>query len=190
MSHLSSVNLESSSLSTLIIRLNSGNTQVDVFGHFIEWSIRKLNYLTLFLTIYTRHHGTSAKTREYKDIVATWKMIFQALDLKEWQFLKLYAKEGSWLKYFSHLNLLYVRVTRMITNHASIGKYRLRFFPWENFSCLCGNYPIESRHYILYEYKRYNKYWNLKRDTIGQFILFLEFNYSAFAFANTITESL
>jgi len=83
MSHLSSVNLESSSLSTLIIRLNSGNTQVDVFGHFIEWSIRKLNYLTLFLTIYTRYHGTSAKTREYKDIVATWKMIFQALDLKE-----------------------------------------------------------------------------------------------------------
>ena len=152
-------------------------------------------------TIHTRHHRTSVKKREYNNIVATWKIVFQALDLKEWQFLELcndnnnpikpsYAKGGSWLKYFGYLNLFCTRATRVIMNHALIGKYRLRFFSWENFSYPCSNYPIKSRHHILYECKRYNKYWNPRKDTISHFILFLEFNHSAFAFANAITESL
>ena len=125
-------------------------------------------------------------------------MIFQALDLKECQFLKLcdednnpielsYVKGGSWLKYFSHSNLLCARATRVITNHAPTGKYKLRFFPWEDFSCLCGNYPIETRCYILHKCRRYNEYWNPRRDTISHFILFLEFNCSASAFASVIT---
>jgi len=77
-------------------------------------------------------------------------------------------------------------VTRAITNHAPIGKYRLRFFPWESFNCLCRSYPIETRHHILHECRRYNKYWNLRRDMISYFILFLEFNCNAFAFASAI----
>ena len=49
--------------------------------------------------------------------------------------------------YFRTGGLAYdsTRATRAITNHAPIGKYRLKFFPWEDFSCLCGTYPIETR---------------------------------------------
>jgi len=141
-----------------------------------------------------------SKKREYNDIAATWKTIFQALDLKGQQFLKLcnndnnpikpsYAKRGSWLKYFGHSNSLCARVTRAITNHTPIGGYRLRFFPQKNFSCLCGSYPIKTRCHILHECRRYNKYWNPRRDTIGHLIFFLEFNHSAFVFANNFTES-
>ena len=63
------------------------------------------------------------------------------------------------MKYFSHLNLLYVRATRAIVNHAPIGEYHLRFFPNEDFSCPCGNYLIETRHHILYKYRRFDNYW-------------------------------
>ena len=67
-------------------------------------------------------------------------MNFQVSDKKEHQFLELldddnkllgltYSKGKSWLKYFGHSNLLCARVTRAIVNHASIGKYWLRFFP-------------------------------------------------------------
>ena len=60
-------------------------------------------------------------------------------------------------------NFLYVRVTRAITNYASIGEYCLRFFPKKNFCSLCGYYPIELRHYILHKCRRYNNYWNPNR---------------------------
>ena len=83
-------------------------------------------------------------------------MTFQVLDLKSNQFLDLmdsdnkllelsYIKGGLWLQNFSHSNLLCARATRAITNHASTGEYRLRFFPNKEFSCPCGQYPIESR---------------------------------------------
>jgi len=90
------------------------------------------------------------------NIVNKWKMIFQASDLKGKQFLNLlnsdgnilelsYIKGGSWLKFFGHSNSLCARAVRAITNHTSTGKYRLRFFPREEFSCLYGVYPIETR---------------------------------------------
>jgi len=96
-------------------------------------------------------------------------MTFQASNLKGRYFLDLvdddnnfiklmYAKGGSWLKLFGHLNLLCARATRAITNHAPIGEYRLRFFPREEFKCPCSRYPIESRHHILHECGRFNGY--------------------------------
>ena len=75
----------------------------------------------------------------------------------------------------------------MIVNHKPIGEYRLRFFPWEEFKCPCSLYPIEIRHYILYKCKRYNNYWNSKRNTITHFTLFLEFNSRAFLLREYIT---
>ena len=126
-------------------------------------------------------------------------MTFQALDLKDKHFLDLvdgdkniiepaYIKDNSWLiKHIGHSNLLYTRASRAITNHAPTGEYRLRFFPRKEFSCPCGLYPIKTRHHILYEYKRFNEYWNLRRDLIGHFILFLELNPNVFAFSTTIT---
>ena len=128
-----------------------------------------------------------SKKSKYDDILLSWKMTFQALNLKGYQFLDLcdddnnplepsYAKGGTWLKYFGHSNSLCARAIRAITNHTSTGEYRLKFFPQEGFSYLCGNYSIKTRWHILHKCKRYNKYWNPRRDMISHFILFLKFN--------------
>ena len=122
-------------------------------------------------------------------------MTFQALDTKGKLFLDLvdvddkpiellYSKGSSWLKFFGHSNSLCTRASRAITNHAPISKYRIRFFPKEDFSCSCGSYPIKSRRHILHECRRFNNYWNPRRDSISHFVLFLEFNLGAFAFRN------
>ena len=76
---------------------------------------------------------------------------------------------------------------RAIINYTPIREYWLRFFPKEDFKCLCRDYPIEMKCYILFDYKRYNEYWNPRRDTIGHFTLFLEFNSNAFTFEESIT---
>ena len=124
-----------------------------------------------------------SKKLESNNIINTWKMTFQASDLKGRNFLELvnsdnntleptYCKGSSWLQVFDHSNLLCARATRAITNHASIGEYHLKFFPNKDFSCLCGLYPIETRQHILHEYRRFNKYWNLRRNSIAYFIQF------------------
>ena len=80
-----------------------------------------------------------------------------------------------------------MRASRAIVNHAPIDEYWLRFFPWDEFKCSCGYYPIESRHHILHKCKKYNKYWNSRWDTIAYFTLFLEFNSSTFSFRESTT---
>jgi len=141
-----------------------------------------------------------SKKSESDDILNVWKMTFQALDLKGKWFLDLlnddnniiepsYAKEESWLKVFGHSNSLYARASRAITNHVPIGKYRLRFFPREEFKYLCRSYPIESRHHILHECGRFNRYWNPRRDFLGHFVIFLVANPSAFTFTDNIPIS-
>ena len=127
------------------------------------------------------------------NIINHWKMTFQASDGKGRSFLNLvdgnyediepsYIKGGPWLQAFGYSNLLCARATRAITNHAPIGEYRLRFFPNEDFSCPCGNFPIESRRHVLYDCKRHNGYWNPRRDSLCHFILFLIANPKAFVF--------
>ena len=91
-----------------------------------------------------------------------------------------YIKDGLWLRHFGHSNSLYARAMRANINHTPISEYRLRFFLRKDFSCPCGSYPIETRKHILHECRRFNKYWNLRRNSISYFILFLEFNPSAF----------
>ena len=138
------------------------------------------------------------KKSEYNNIIKNWKMTFQALDLRGHQFLDLvndnnnpikpsYVNGGSQLKYFEHYNFLYARVMRVIVNHAPISEYRLRSFLREKFKCPYSLYSIKSRCHILQECKRFNKYWNPRRDTISHFSLFLELNSDAFAFENAIT---
>jgi len=83
-------------------------------------------------------------------------MISQALYSKGKHFLELldkdsniieltYSKGESWLKFFSHSNSLCARATRAIVNHTPIIQYCLRFFPQEEFACLCGQYLIKTR---------------------------------------------
>ena len=125
-----------------------------------------------------------SKKCKSNNILNVWKMMFQASDLKGNQFLDLvdddnniikptYVKEESWLKVFGHSNSLCTHATRAITNHAPIGKFKLRFFPREKFKCPCDWYPIETRYYILHDCGRFNGYWNLRRDLLSHFIMFL-----------------
>ena len=124
-------------------------------------------------------------------------MTFQASDLKGNQFLDLlnnnnniielfYVKGGSWLKTFGHSNFLCACATRDITNHAPIGKYRLKFSPRKEFKCPCSLYPIESRHHILHECGRFKGYWNPRRDSLSHFVMFLETNLSVFTFSDAL----
>ena len=112
-----------------------------------------------------------SKKTECDNILNIWKMMFQASDRKGNQFLDLlddnsciikpsHVKGGSWLQSFRHSNSLCVCASRVITNHAPIREYRLRFFPREEFKCLCSVYPIESRRHILHDCSRFNGYWN------------------------------
>jgi len=128
-------------------------------------------------------------------------MTFQVSDLKGKYFLNLlnsdnniielsYIKDRSWLKFFGYSNSLCARASRAITNYAPIGKYRLRFFSRKEFRCLCGLYPIETRHHILHECRRFNKYWNPRRNSISHFVMFLDFNPSVFAFSNSSSSSV
>ena len=78
--------------------------------------------------------------------------------------------------------ILLARATKVIINHALIGKYRFRFFLRENFLYLYKVYFIETHRHILHKYKRFNKYWNLSRDIISYFIIFLELNSRTFSF--------
>ena len=122
-------------------------------------------------------------------------MTFQASDGKGNHFLDLlddnlnvielsYSNGDPWLQAFGHLNSLCARAVRAITNHAPIGEYRLQFFPNIDFACPCNNYPIKTRRYILYECRRFNRYWNPRRDTLSHFVMFLTANPNAFVFIN------
>jgi len=124
-------------------------------------------------------------------------MIFQASNLKGNQFLDLldddnniiepsYVKRGSWLKTFGYLIFLCVCAIRAITNHALIGKYRLRFFSRKKFKCLYNIYPIGSKRHILHKCSRYNGYWNPRRDSLSYFVMFLVNNLSAFTFPDIL----
>jgi len=126
------------------------------------------------------------------DIIKQWKMTFQALDGKEKHFLDLlddnfdtikpaYTKGELWLQAFSYSNLLCAWAMRAITNHTPIGEFCLRFFPNKDFKCPCF-YPIESRRHILHEYKRFNGYWNPRRDFLNHLTMFLIMNPYAFVF--------
>ena len=129
------------------------------------------------------------------DTINLWKMTFQASDGKGNNFLDLldndynpivpsYIKGSLWLQAFGHSNSLCTQATRAITNHAPIGKYRLRFLPNTDFSCPCNSYPIETRRHILHECTRFNGYWNPRRDSLNHFVMFLITNPNAFAFVD------
>ena len=135
------------------------------------------------------------KKTDSDNIINQWKMTFQVLDGKGNYFLDLvdnnlniikhmYTKGGPWLQVFGYSNLLCACTMRAITNHAPIGEYWLRFFPKEDFKCSCGNYLIESRRHILHKCRRFNRYWNPRRDSLNHFTMFLIANLLAFAFAD------
>ena len=83
-------------------------------------------------------------------------MSFQALDLKEKNFLELLNNDSNslelsaikgnlWLQYFGYSSSLCTRATKAIINHTPVSKYQLKFFAREEFACSCSLYPIESR---------------------------------------------
>ena len=136
------------------------------------------------------------KKSDNDNIINQWKMTFQVLDGKWKHFLDLsddnfntiepaYTKGGPWLQVFGHSNLLCARATRAITNYAPIGEYWLRFFPNEDFKYPYNNYPIELRRHILHECRRFNGYWNPRRDSLNHFTMFLITNPNTFTFIDS-----
>jgi len=111
----------------------------------------------------------------------------ELLDNKYLPIKPIYIKGGSWLKQFNYLSFLCIRAIRAITNYTSIKEYCLRFFPRMNFEYLCKLYPIESKQHILYEYRKYNKYWNSNKVSLNHFVAFLEYNPRAFSFYKGIS---
>ena len=135
------------------------------------------------------------KKSDCDESIKLWKITFQALDGKGNHFLDLldgdlnvikpsYARGGPWLQVFGHSNSLCACAVRVITNHTPIREYRLRFFLNIDVVCPCNNYPIETRRHILYKCRRFNGYWNPRRDTLKHFTMFLTANPNAFAFIN------
>ena len=169
------------------------------FHKAVDLEMKASNPIPIYLC--KRSWDYSKKT-ECNDILNIWKMIFQASDGKENQFLDLldnnsyiikpsYVKEGPWLQLFGHSNLLCVHTLRAITNHTPIREYRLRFFSREEFKCPCSVYPIKSRRHILHDCSRFNSYWNLRRNSLSHFVMFLKANPNTFAFLdNSYTTSI
>ena len=135
------------------------------------------------------------KKTDSDNIINQWKMTFQASDGKGKHFLNLvddnlniiepvYTKEGPWLQVFGHSNSLCTCTMRAITNHTSIGKCQLRFFFNKDFKYSCNDYSIESRRHILHKYRRFNGYWNPRRDSLNYFTMFLITNPNTFAFTD------
>jgi len=160
----------------------------------VDKETKTFNLIPLFLCKISWDFSKKSKSNA---ILKVWKMTFQASNLKGNQFLDLldddnniielsYVKGGLWLKTFGHSNSLCARATRAITNHTPIGEYRLAFFPGKEFKCLCGIYPIESRRHILHECGRFNGYWNLRRDSLSHFVMFLVTNPGASTFPDIL----
>ena len=163
-----------------------------------KWNLHKhidieTKLFNLTLLFPAKNSWDFSKKSECNDIINNWKMTFQASDLKGNNFLNLvnsddkvlepmYSKGRIWLQYIGYSNSLYARATRAITNHTPISEYHLYFFPREDFSCLYALHPIKMRHHILHECRRFNEYWNPRRDSIAYFVLFLDLNLSVFAF--------
>jgi len=160
----------------------------------VDKETKKFNLVSFFPC---KNSWEFSKKYKSNNILNVWKMTFQALNLKESQFLDLvdndnnpikpiYTKDGLWLKSFGHSSLLCARATRAITSYAPIDEYRLRFFPREEFKCLYRFYPIESRCHILHKCGRFNGYWNPRRDSLSHFVIFLVFNLNVFSFSNSL----
>jgi len=126
-------------------------------------------------------------------------MYFQASDYKGRNFLELnnnndkpicptYSKGRAWLKHFDlSNNTMCAHITRLITNHTPIGKYRKRFFPNEPTACSCSCVPLKTRDHIIHDCKRYKQSWNPKQDSLKDILTFLEFNPGTFYFQEDIT---
>jgi len=156
------------------------------------WSYK---YYYLFLCKLSWDFERKSKCNNISKI---WKIMFQMFNAKGRHFLdildddlhpieSLYTKGGLWIKYFRYSNFLCAWDIRAIINYTSIKEYCLCFFLNKDFSCLYGIYLIESRCHILYKCRRFNNYWNLRQNTIGHFVSFLEFNKNMFSFGESIT---
>ena len=164
----------------------------------LNWKLYKLvnkelKSFNLLLSFSSKISWDFCRKSDSNSIINLWKMTFQASDGKGRNFLDLininndiielsYIKSSPWLQAFGSSNSLCAHTTRAIINHASIGEYWLWFFLKEDFKCLCSLYPIETRRHILYEYTRYNGYWNPRRDLLHHFVMFLSANPKAFTF--------
>ena len=93
---------------------------------------KKLKQLQIEPILSCKSSWEFSQKEECNDIVCKWQMMFQVLEYKRRNFLNLnndnsqpiyliYSKGGVWLKKFLS-NLICTYITRLIKNHAPIGK--------------------------------------------------------------------
>jgi len=79
------------------------------------------------------------------------------MNLKDNNNKDILSKDSSQLKICECSNMLTAYLARLITNHTLIGKYRLRFFPKEPYSCLYKKAEIKMRQHLLFNCNRFKK---------------------------------
>ena len=85
------------------------------------------------------------------------------------------------------ISIIMSHLTRLITNHASIGEYYFCFFPNKNPSCPCSKVNIETGSHTLFECDLYNNSNAVLYLSVQDTINFLKDNPEAFSFKDTIT---
>ena len=103
--------------------------------------------------------------------------------------LPTHLKGGPWLKHLSKAekglpasNSLIARLVRTVLNHAPIGSYRRRFFPFEETNCLCLRHPLEDRDHIFRNCPLYRRENIQNQSTLAGVVEFLQNNPKAFSF--------
>ena len=121
----------------------------------ITWLLIKKQNNNCILNFLCKLSWDFSKKEKCNSIIQKWQIYFQAsdynLNLLDNNYLSIkltYMKDGTWLKLLGHLNSLYARATRAITNHASIGKYCLSFFPKKT-PIVCAKH-IQSNQDIIF----------------------------------------
>jgi len=90
-----------------------------------------------------------------------------------------YTKEESWLTIIGISNSIYAYAICFITNYTSIDKYKARFYPNKNTSCLYSGTQLKMCHYILYQCSLYKGY-NYMEYILSKTIDFLQSNHKLF----------
>ena len=136
---------------------------------------------------------------ECDSIQKTRQMFFQVSGKRGNHFLDLtdnnnhiltpsYAKGGTWLRHMGESPSLCAHLTRLITNHASIGEYYFCFFPNKNPSCPCKA-NIETGSHTLFECGLYNNGNAVLYLSVQDTINFLKDNPEALKASKTLSHS-
>ena len=155
-----------------------------ISGSHVYLLTRNQNFIKSVPFYQAKHHETLAEKKNVISLSKNNKCISKYLTIKEENFLisitmmeipfipLIWKVEPVWNISGSPTHCM----TRLITNHTPISKYRQRFSPNLLNTCLYSDSPIEKRSYILHDCKQYKKSWNPKWESLQD--IYHKINYS------------